>query len=211
MSLKNLILEFDLSERKLGGKPAYHLHTVQTKMRGSRKGKARCTEVPNGPMRQIQEGLLRALRELNVLQPYATAYKFGDRTTKNVARHAKHRYFLLLDLKDAYYQVDNEVLARILCAADAEMAGQEEITRRFLKRFCTSRFGGLPQGAPASPYLFNIYCAKLLDEPLGALCSSAGLTYSRYGDDLVFSGDHTVSRRTRKRISADIAPRRALR
>lgn len=202
--IQKIILATPLSEAGFSGKPAYHLHTVKTKKRGSRKGKVRRTEVPNGPMRQIQEGLLRALRELNVPQPYAAAYKFGDRPHKNVERHRLNRYFLLLDLKDAYYQVDIPRLAQVLCEVDLELAGQEKVVQAFLQRFCQSRFGGLPQGAPASPHLFNLYCAKLLDEPLSKICRGAGLTYSRYGDDLVFSGEHTVSRRTRQKIAAAI-------
>jgi hypothetical protein len=51
----------------------------------------------------------------------------------------------------------------------------------------------LPQGAPASPSLANICCYRL-DCRLAGLAKSAGLDYSRYADDLAFSGDQEFGR-----------------
>jgi retron-type reverse transcriptase len=46
---------------------------------------------------------------------------------------------------------------------------------------------GLPQGAPTSPGLSN-QVARKLDPRLTGLAKSNGLTYTRYADDLTFSG-----------------------
>jgi hypothetical protein len=46
----------------------------------------------------------------------------------------------------------------------------------------------LPQGAPTSPTLANLVAFKL-DCRLSGLAISAGATYTRYADDLLFSGD----------------------
>ena len=49
----------------------------------------------------------------------------------------------------------------------------------------------LPQGAPTSPALSNL-CAFRLDLRLDALAKALNATYSRYADDLVFSGERTL-------------------
>ena len=51
----------------------------------------------------------------------------------------------------------------------------------------------LPQGAPTSPALANV-CAWRIDRRLAGLAEAAGADYTRYADDLAFSGDHRSNR-----------------
>jgi hypothetical protein len=52
----------------------------------------------------------------------------------------------------------------------------------------------LPQGAPASPALANL-CTYRLDCRLAGLAKSANASYTRYADDIAFSGDEEFAAR----------------
>lgn len=49
----------------------------------------------------------------------------------------------------------------------------------------------LPQGAPTSPKLANIYC-KRLDCRINGLCKKYNARYSRYADDITISGNKNI-------------------
>ena len=55
----------------------------------------------------------------------------------------------------------------------------------------------LPQGAPSSPALANL-CAFGLDRRLQAAANAVGAAYTRYADDLAFSGDDAFARSTQR-------------
>ena len=50
----------------------------------------------------------------------------------------------------------------------------------------------LTQGSPTSSYISNLVM-KDFDEEIGAWCESNHITYTRYSDDMTFSGDFNPS------------------
>jgi hypothetical protein len=61
----------------------------------------------------------------------------------------------------------------------------------------------LPQGAPTSPALANLCCWRV-DCRLAGLAASTGATYTRYADDLAFSGSEDLEKRV-ERFSMHVA------
>ncbi|TQN42425.1 RNA-directed DNA polymerase [Blastococcus colisei] len=61
----------------------------------------------------------------------------------------------------------------------------------------------LPQGAPTSPALANLVCFRL-DRRLGGLAASFGAAYTRYVDDLTFSGGRGIDQGPFERLAGEI-------
>lgn len=57
------------------------------------------------------------------------------------------------------------------------------------------RGDALPQGAPSSPAITNVIM-RGFDETVGAFCKEHNVTYTRYCDDMTFSGEFDVAKLT---------------
>lgn len=114
-------------------------------------------------------------------------YSFAYRKNKSIVNHAKihlGQYSLLkIDLKNFFPTIK---LPRII--AVFQCFGYTNNLSYALARLCCYN-NCLPQGAATSPMLSNII-AKRLDVRLGALSDNYFLKYSRYADDMAFSGKH---------------------
>ena len=60
-----------------------------------------------------------------------------------------------------------------------------------LTYLCTYN-GFLPQGAPTSAYISNLVM-KYFDDELGSWCEKNNISYTRYSDDMTFSGNFNPS------------------
>src|SRR5690606_18857416 len=76
-------------------------------------------------------------------------------------------------------------------ACDGALADQPRTAADVLRHKLQSRH--LPQGAPTSPALANL-CAFALDRRLSGLAARFGARYTRYADDLLFSGSEDFAR-----------------
>ncbi|MER9342820.1 reverse transcriptase family protein [Mesorhizobium sp. M0601] len=73
-----------------------------------------------------------------------------------------------------------------------------------IAQYTDSRVGFLPQGAPSSPLLSNLFMMDV-DPKLEALAVQHGLRYSRYSDDMTFSTRGEYSRERAKKLVHAVA------
>jgi hypothetical protein len=151
-------------------------------------------------MRIVQGRIQKFVRGLNIRMPHATAVLPGTNPRKNVLRHRGNRFFYLTDISDAFGSVELDRLVEVICALDGSI--DREDMALALRTFCFVREGkrGLVTGGLASQDLFNVYAAVLLDQPLGELAKKHNLRYTRFLDDLTFSGSESIGRHKRRAI-----------
>ena len=99
----------------------------------------------------------------------------------NVKLHLSNDYLLKLDLKDFFPSIPIKYVINVF-----KSQGYSFRVSSYLATICCYD-GYLPQGAPTSPALSNII-AHHMDNRLKKLARKTGNKYTRYADDLAFSG-----------------------
>lgn len=182
-----------------------------------RSGRLRLLEVPKPRLKQLQRRVLHQILDAIPPHPAAHAFRPGRSVLSYVAPHAGRDVLLHVDLREFFPSI---LAARV--QALFHTVGYPERVARLLTGLCTNaapeaalipadraemgcglgveaasrllyRSLHLPQGAPTSPALANL-CAYRLDVRLTALAERFGVSYSRYADDLLFSGDRSFER-----------------
>jgi len=168
-----------------------------------RSGGHRLIESPKPDLKRVQERILREILDKTDAHPRAFGFVTGRSAILNAAEHKNPYVVLKFDLENFYPSVRYSRVVAIY-----RTLGFSRAAAIWLARLTTSAVpssmsfpGGnpyglhpylsrhLPQGAPTSPALANM-SAYGLDVRLSGLARSFGATYSRYADDLTFSGTH---------------------
>lgn len=183
-----------------------------------------------GLQRWIHDHILCSPAALKKLPCHATAYVPGTSHIVNAKRHVGATWLLKLDITSFFESVSERQVYRVfrglgyralvafcftrLCTRVLPDSSDNRLQRRTKRwqpgesrKFLGSRVvGHLPQGAPTSPMLANLVCVAL-DADLQEIAIREGLTYSRYADDMTFSGeifDRSFVTRISRKISAVI-------
>ncbi len=151
-----------------------------------RSGGVRLIHAPKPITRWVQRWILSNI--LQRIPPSDAAHGFvkGRSILTNAAPHAGKSIVLSADIQDFFPSVSLATVAGIF----GWMGYPQEVARTLgiLSTCLVGRRRVLPQGAPSSPALTNLICWKL-DRRLEGLARKFGATYTRYADDLTFSGD----------------------
>lgn len=146
-------------------------------------GADRRLSVPDDVLKHIQRRITERLLVHMPISPHATAYRYGGGIGKNAAPHAGRPVLLKLDIERFFDSVLYSAVKD--CAFPAEIYA--EPLRVLLTLLCYYR-DALPQGAPSSPAISNLIL-RAFDDAVGTWCTPRGIVYTRYCDDLSFSGD----------------------
>ncbi|BBH23112.1 hypothetical protein Back11_44570 [Paenibacillus baekrokdamisoli] len=140
---------------------------------------------PNNILKELQKWIqLYILKPLRV-SDWATAYIPGTSIIKNAAIHIGQECVVNLDLKNFFNSISAVKVHRVF-----RVAGYTKELATLFTKICTVN-NCLPQGAPTSPYLSNLVCIKL-DQELADFCQSLGIRFTRYADDMTFSGGKEI-------------------
>jgi RNA-directed DNA polymerase len=150
-----------------------------------KNGEDRLISEPLPNLKEIQQWVLSKILYQIEPSPFAKAFVPGRSIKENARFHRRQPMVLSLDIKDFFPS-----LSPLQVHAIFANLGYSKKICYYLTRFCTLD-GGLPQGAPTSPTLSNIIFLPL-DRQIGTLCIEKRVRYTRYADDLTFSGRFSV-------------------
>jgi RNA-directed DNA polymerase len=117
----------------------------------------------------------------------------------NALRHCQAKWILQLDLKDFFHSISAQRIKELFMALPFEFPEDSALV---IARVVTSK-NRLPMGAPTSPVLSNLVCFEM-DHQLDKLAREHGWTYTRYADDITFSGPKKFSNESMEVIRQQI-------
>ncbi len=148
-----------------------------------RDGSFRTLSVPDEILKRVQRAIAEKLLSYEPVSPYAKAYKIASGVRKNARPHVGKPKILKLDIEKFF---DNILYSTVKERVFSPEKYAEPL--RVLLAMLCYHGDGLPQGAPTSPAITNIIVREF-DEKIGAWCRERGIAYTRYCDDMTFSGD----------------------
>lgn len=155
----------------------YHTWQIQ-----KRNGSYREIDAPRKTHRILQHKMAYALSLVAQRRGSAHGFVSGRSIVTNAVTHVRRRWVLNVDLKDFFPTIHFGRVRGMLVAKPYKL-GERAATA--IAQLCCHK-KRLPQGAPTSPVISNMICARL-DSELRRLAELYGCRYTRYADDLTFS------------------------
>lgn len=155
-------------------------HYRKFKLR-KRRGGYRNIAVPYPALLECQKWIYKNILAKVGISFYAHGFARKKSIVTNAKIHVGQEQFLKIDLKDFFPSIKKGRVIALFC----KLGYSTEVSYYLASICCLNNC--LPQGAPTSPAISNIV-AKSLDYRIFELCKKFNLKYTRYADDLAFSG-----------------------
>ena len=179
-------LYFYLNTDRVPTEKLYHTFKIPKK----KKGEFREISSPVQQLKNIQYFIKIILEKLYEPKECVMGFVKKRSVVDNAKKHLNKYYVQNLDIKDFFPSVTREMIARCLIQYQIN-EGLADIIARLC---CIRKENGnivLPQGSPTSPILANMVCEKL-DAKIMKLAKDFHLDYTRYADDMTFSGEYNA-------------------
>lgn len=147
-----------------------------------KSGNLRIIHTPIPSLKIIQRRLNQILCCLYKAKPSTHGFTPGKSIITNAKAHIQQQCILNLDLEDFFSSINFGRVRGLFIAKPYECT--EEIATVIAQICCYKN--RLPQGAPTSPIISNMICARL-DSNLQKLAKKYQCVYTRYADDITFS------------------------
>lgn len=149
-----------------------------------RNGSLRTIQAPSYTLRIVQRWILQNILYMVKPSPQTMAFRPGSDfgCKSNALIHQNTNYGVAIDLSDFFTSIKSHRVFNVF-----SNMGYSSLASAILTNLTTLN-GHLPQGAICSPALSNLVCLRL-DSRINGLCEKRRIRYSRYADDLYFSGD----------------------
>ncbi len=149
-------------------------------------GKLRTITEPLPDLKYVQRWILTHILEKVSISPYAKAFVKKRSVKENARFHKKQTLVVTLDIRDFFPSIHISDVTRMF----SDLGYYKELSS-FLAHLCCFQ-ETLPQGAPTSPYLSNLRMRNF-DQRIAEYTKSHNIRYTRYADDLTFSGNFDAS------------------
>lgn len=150
-----------------------------------KRGGTRTLEEPLPDLKDIQSWILNNIlvpASKTMVSPVAKAFMPKKSIRDNARFHKKQNRVVALDVENFFGSIQYGCVYEVF-----RTIGYSEAVSTLLSKLCTFN-NILPQGAPTSPMLSNLVM-KSIDDQLWSYCKDRKIIYTRYADDLTFSGE----------------------
>lgn len=164
----------------------YHLYRVPESERyktfeiPKNLGGTRTISAPVTTLKIIQRKLNQVLQSIYKPRNAVHSYIHNRSILTNVSKHSPNVLIFNVDLKDFFPSIH---LGRVI-GLFSYFNREPDVATTLAQICCFNR--ALPQGAPTSPIISNMICAKM-DKELSQLARKYDCNYTRYADDITFS------------------------
>lgn len=186
--------------RLLSLEPRYHVFHIPKE-----DGSKRLIENPEPSLKYLQRRLNAYLQSVYYFQCTEAAYGFilsrhKDPDPRNILTNAQKHLgctcLVNIDIEDFFHRISWQKVWEIF--SQEPFSFKKEVAELLTDICCYKE--RLPMGAPSSPVLSNLACREL-DKDLQSLASWAGLTFTRFADDMSFSAQADIPYETIGKIS----------